>query len=176
VGRDVANNRFTNARNQTLRSDCLNRDVQAFESALSHAFGLRVNVSDQKRLGLIAVPTLDNGRQINIGNITGFQLVITRNSVTNHIIDTDTTAFGKRVFVSRISKTGRRMAMIEGVLVNQRIEPGGRDAGLNVGSNEVHQLRVESARLAHHIALSFRKSVFGASSNLGELLSTFYFF
>ena len=96
---DIVNDCFANHRNRTFRVDRIDGQVQTIERTLSHAARFFVNlisIANQKCLRLIAVPLIDDRRQINIHDVTGPQFISSRNSVTNYIVDADATAVGKR--------------------------------------------------------------------------------
>ena len=66
-----------------------------------------------------------------------------------------------------ISQARRRMAVIQGVSVNQFVKSLRLDPGSYVLPNEVHQLRIKLASLAHELSICLRESDFWTTTNHG---------
>lgn len=75
--------------------------------------------------------------------------------MANHIVDTDTTAFGKGKLLSGITETGGCMAMVQSKFMNQSIDFPGLDPRLDVRSNKIQNPRIELAGQSHLLALVF---------------------
>ena len=59
--------------------------------------GYRRTVSDDERLRLIAVPTVNNRRQVDVDDVSVFKLGLIRNPVADYIVDADTAALVVRL-------------------------------------------------------------------------------
>jgi hypothetical protein len=95
------------------------------------------------------MPTVDDGRDVDIDDITWPQDVSVWNAVTDHVIDTGAAALGKFANIATVSKTGRLMSMVQGVLMNNLVDGFGGHACFDKRPQMVHQPSVESPGIAH---------------------------
>ena len=123
--------------------------VHAIVSGLRDRDGFIAAFANQEGFGLIAEPTVHDCCQIHIDDIARLQLIGTRNAVTDNFVNTCAAAFGKVV----VAQCGGSMAVVVGVLNNNRIDLACRDAGFDKLPNMIHQLSVELARLTHRFTL-----------------------
>ncbi len=155
---DMFDDRLANHGDPATRTGCVNSNVKAVERALRDISGLITDLlvlTYQKRLRLVTMPTVHNRCQINVGDITWFEFIVPGNAMTDHVIDTNATTFWKGTFLTRVIQASRNMSMVERVLVNDSIKFTRRHPGFDMGTDDVHQVCVESAGRPHHFAFFF---------------------
>lgn len=130
-----------------VRLDGSDADPQRFERRLDQAFCIVGNFADQERFRLVTVPAVDDRRQVDVDNVAVFQFVLIWNSVTDDFVDADTTDVGVRRCSrrTRITQTRWRVTVIPRVLFQHFVEINCPRSGLDVRTDEVHQLGVETA-------------------------------
>ena len=115
------NDRFSNDRYCATRRERIDASVQGIESCLgdfaSHIKQL-MSLANHERFRLVAMPAVHDGRQVNIDDVTGPEFIASRDSMADNVIDADATAFGIRRMFARIAQTGRRVSVIESVIVD----------------------------------------------------------
>ena len=158
---------FTNHRKTTLmrfsydgvanHADCasgiesVNSQVQTVKRALRDCPRFVRNFADQECFRLIAVPTGDYRGYVDIDDVTFFELRIVRDAMTDNVIDARATA----ACVAHVAKRRRRVAMLERVFMDQPVDFGRCDAGLDKIADVVQDLGIETAGRAHAIASGF---------------------
>ena len=111
------------------------------------------------------MPTINNRRQINIGDVTGFEFIVTGDSVANHIVDADATALGVCSGVSGITQASWNMPVVNGVLVNNLVQLTCGDTWFDTGPDKIKQLSVETTCCPHHVTIFFGEPNSCVSSN-----------
>ena len=83
----LSNNGITNNANRTARLQCIYCQVEAVKCSLGYCLGFLAYLSDQKCFRLITMPTVHDAGQVDVDYIALTELFVTRNSMTNDIID-----------------------------------------------------------------------------------------
>ena len=110
--------RFTDVGNWASGCERLNSQIQAIERTLRYGLGCLCDVSNEKRLRRVAMPAVDDGREINVDNVTCSQLVVAGNSMADDFVDASATAFGK----SLIAKRRGYMTVVARVLFDMPVD------------------------------------------------------
>ena len=140
--------------------DDADADPHGIERGLHEAFGLRTDLADQKCLRRNAVPTADDGCQVDIHDVAVSQNVVVGDAVTDDFVDAGANGVG----VAVVAQTGRSVAVLDRVVVGQLVNRLSRDAGADVWTQEIHHFGVEAARGSEGIAVR----VSGIDRNLGK--------
>ena len=129
--------------------------VKRIKSTLDDIASFLIDLTNDKGLRLISMPTINDRSQIDINDIARLQLIGAGDSVTDHIVDTRATAFGKRKLLSGIAQTSRDMTVVQRVLMNQTVNFSRSNSRSDMGANKVHQLSIERTRSTHLLPLCF---------------------
>ena len=152
----VIHDRFTNDRHLATGRRRTDTKVQRIKSTLRYRTSRFRNVAgfaDKKSFRLVAMPTVDDRRQVNVCNVTRLQFLLVRDPVADHIVDTDATTFGERHPIPRIAKTRGRVAVVLSELVDKAINFNRFDAGPHNRSDLVHQPSIKLPRRPHLLLL-----------------------
>lgn len=133
-----------------------NGSVHCIEGALGDGSGLVRYATDQERFGLITVPTVDDGGDIHVDDISVLQGVRPGDAVADHVVDACAAAFG----VTKITECGGGVFMGDSIFVYESIDFPCGDTRLDKSSNVVHELGVELTGRPHALTLDFRKLEF----------------
>ena len=142
------------------RFDRADADPHGIERGLHEAFGLRTDLADQECFRRIAVPTADDGCQVDIHDVAVSQNVVVGDAVTDDFVDAGANGVG----VAVVAQTGRSVAVLDRVVVGQLVNRSSRDAGADVWTQEIHHFGVEAARGSEGIAVR----VSSIDRNLGK--------
>jgi len=134
---------------QTAWRDRPDHQVQAIESALRDRQLFLVDLADQKRFALIAMPAIDDGRDVDVDDVAVAKLILAGNPVADDVVDAGATTLG----VALVPERRGTIALIEGPLVDQAIDLFGRRAGDDVRPDIIQQSRVGSPGGPHQVAL-----------------------
>jgi len=143
--------RFSDRADPTPRLEGIDREIETIKGTLRHRSFIVGDFANEKGFTLITVPIIDDRGDVNIDNVTLFELVIIRDAVANDIIDARATTFG----IVLISERRWFVPMIEGPLMNNLVNVTGRDPRLHHRAQVIHQLCVDSSRSSHRILMSF---------------------
>ena len=144
-----AHNRVADVRDTTVGLDGIDCRVEAVECTLGDGSGFVGHCPDKKRLRGIAVPTIDDRRQIQIHDVPFLEDVISRDSVADDLIQACTAA----LWVAMVAQRGWPVPVADGVFSDEPIDLARRDSRADMGADKVHQLRVETTSCAHGLAL-----------------------
>lgn len=144
----LRNNGLTNGGNVAARRKRVDREVHTVKCRLRDTSFILADFTDQERFALVTVPTIDDRGDVDINDVSFDQHTLIGDPVTDDFIDADATAFG----VALVSERGRSMAVLFGPLVDEIVDFNCADAGLDVGTDVVHQGRIRLAGLAHRVA------------------------
>lgn len=133
--------------------DGMDADPHGIKCGLHESLGLWRYLTDQKRLGRVAVPTIDDRREIDVDDVSLAQQVVVRDAVTNDFVDAGTNC----VRVAVVTQAGGRVAMFERVVVGQLVDLEGGYTGSDVRPEVVHEFRVESAGGSEGVSVRVRR-------------------
>lgn len=142
------------------RLDGTDADPHRIERNLHESLGIWRDLADQKRFGRIAVPPIDDRGEIDVDDVSLAQDVVIRDSVANNLVD----AGANRVWVAVVTQTGRRMAVLNRVVVSELVDLSCRDAGPDMRSQVVHDFGIKSASSPEGFAVCVR----GVDRNFGQ--------
>jgi hypothetical protein len=125
--------------------------VHSIESALTDSSPFLADVADKKRFGLIAMPSIDDTRDIDIDDVTILQDVVSGDPVADDVVDARTATLG----VTQVAKGGRSMPVLKGIVMCQAIDFAGRDTWLDERAEVIHQLGIKAPGGPHSVALKF---------------------
>ena len=143
------NHVFSDDTYRTAWGKCPDRSMHGVKCALRDGAGFFGDIADEKSLGLISMPSLDDRRDVDVDDVSIFENIIPWDPMANHIVDARATAFG----ITQIPKSRRSMLVRKGVLVDEPIDFTGAYAGLDVATDVVHELGVEATCCPHSLAL-----------------------
>lgn len=152
----VFHDRFTDHRDLTTGLSRTDAQIQCIKRTLRYrtsGLGDVAVFSDQKSFRLVAVPAINDGRQVDVCDVAGMQFRLARNSMADDVVDTDAATFGKRHPIPRVAQTRRRVAVVLGELVDEAINFNRLDPGPNDGSNFIHQPSIKLPRVPHLLLL-----------------------
>lgn len=96
--------------------------------------------------GIPMKPLLDDS-DVNIDDVAGFQdFPVTRNTMTDHMVDGGAYRFGKTVVVER-RRNGS--LVVNDVIMAQSVQFAGADSGLYMGSDHLQHFSGQSAGNTH---------------------------
>ena len=114
--------------------DHFNRLHQGLVGHIDQPLGLHADlVATEIHPAGVAVPAIEDDRNIDIQNIAIQQFLVARYAVTHHVIDRDTGGLGKALVIQR----GRDRAIIERELMQNLVELAGGDARLDVWGDHI---------------------------------------
>lgn len=131
------------------RLDGVDADPQSIERRLNEAFGVRSDFADQERFGRVAMPAVDDARQVDVHDVAALQNVVVRDAMADDFIDASTNG----IWIAVVTEARRRVAVLNGVIVGQLVDLFGGDAGPDLWTQEVHDLGIESASGSKGIAV-----------------------
>src|SRR5437773_8249749 len=150
----MANDRIADVRDAAVGLEVVDGEPEALERTLHHAAGQVRWHADDERLARIAVPAVNDAREIDVDDVALFEDVVARNAMANDIVDARAATRRKCARLPVIAKLGRDVAVIARVCFHKLIDLPGCHAGADQASGLVHELGIEAARLAHALALS----------------------
>ena len=142
------------------RLDGSDADPHRVEGGLHQVFRLRRDVPDEKCFRRIAMPAGNDGREIEIDDVTVSQHIIAGDAVTDDFVDAGANRVGKAV----VAQARGSVAVLNGVAVGQLVDLARGHAGSDMRSQEVHDFGVETAGGSQSIAIG----VSGVDGNLGQ--------
>src|SRR5437762_5521381 len=108
----MANDWISDVRDAAVGLEVVNGEPKALERTLHHAAGQVRWHADDERLARIAVPAVNDAREIDVDDVALFEDVVARNAVADDIVDARAAARRKSARLPVIAKLGRHMAMI----------------------------------------------------------------
>ena len=133
--------------------DGVDADPHGIERGLDEALGIWCDSADQKSFGRVTVPAINNGREIDVDDVSITQQVIVRDAVANYLVD----AGANRIRVAVVAQAGGRVAMLDRAVVSQLVDLKSGDAWPDMRSEIVHQFGVESAGGSEGLAIRVRR-------------------
>lgn len=152
----LGNNRFTDTGNGAAGCQCVDRQVHAVKSALCHRATFVGNFADQKRLALVAVPTVDDGRDVQIDNVAFLQDIVAGDPVADDLVDARAATF--RIVL--VPQRRGLVTIVDRPLVDHLVDFGRLDTHFDLGPDIVHQHGVDAAGASHRITLGIVKNQF----------------
>lgn len=99
------------------------------------------------------MPAINDRGEIDVDDVSLAQDVVIRDPVANDFVDAGT----NRVWVAVVTQTGRRVAVLDRVVVSELVDLSGRDATPDMRSQVVHDFGVESAGSPEGLAVCVRR-------------------
>ena len=126
---------------------------QRFVGDVDQPFGATRNGADTVHAAGIAVPAVEDERDVDIDDVAFTERLVVGDAVADDVIDRG----ADRLAIAAIVERGWVGAMVHGELEGEIVEPRGGDARLDLVHEHVERLRRQAARLAH--ALEIRRPV-----------------
>lgn len=129
---------------------------EGVESALGDGSSIIGGLADEEGFGLIAVPAIDDGRNVDVDDIAFFESIIAGDPVADDFIDAGAAALG----VAEVAFGGGDVTGGDGEIVDEGIDFGGGDTGFDEAAYIVHEAGIEFSSHAHRIPLAMTELEF----------------
>ena len=138
-------NRRANIAQMIARTGLFDPQHQAFISDIDQPPRLQRDIADQIHPAAVAVPSIEQRRDIDVDNIAVFQRLVRRNPVAHHVVDRD----AARMRIAPVTHRGGHRAAIQRHRPDQIIKRARGDAGDHVAGQFIEDLRGQPPRCAH---------------------------
>ena len=143
-------NRLADVADPAARFDRVNPFPEGFKRYLHEPPGFVGHFPDEKSFRLVAVPAVDDGRQIHVDDVAVLQRAGIGNAVADDFVHAGANAFGKAL----VAQAGGNVPVGAGVFLHEAVEFFGRHAGFDVRPDVIHQLGIEPRGLPQMLPVS----------------------